>query len=425
MRSIFCALGVAFGLAASTLVSAQRPTLPAQEPTALVNANVVSVRDGKILPKATVVLRDGKIVSVGSAAAPSGLTVIDVRGRYVIPGLIDAHTHIANLRAARTALESGVTTVRSAGVAGYVDVGLRELAKKGAIPGPDVLAAGYHVRPQLAEEAFLSDPVLSPFMNGGVTTADAIRQVVRVNLSHGVDWIKTTSTERAGLPETDPRRQLYTDAEVKVMVEEAALKGISVMAHAHGEEGALAAVQAGVRSIEHGTYLSEDALRLMAQKGTYLVPTYATVLDLVEPGGDYDNRDLQLRGRHMLPRLRETIQQAIKYGVKIVTGADTGYGPNSVTRISHEIEAFVELGMTPLQALQSATSSAADLLAMTSRVGAIEAGFEADLVVVERNPLEQVRTLHDPLLVVSNGRVVVNRLTFAKQAPGSNGGRER
>ena len=425
MRAIVRMFGVAFALAASTLLSAQRPTLPAQEPTALVNANVVNVRDGKILSNATVVLRDGKIVSVGSAAAPSGVTVVDVRGRFVIPGLIDAHTHIANFRAARTALESGVTTVRSAGVAAYVDVGLRELVRKGALPGPDVLAAGYHVRPQLAEEAFLSDPVLSPFMNGGVTTADAIRQVVRANLSHGVDWIKTTSTERAGLAETDPRRQLYTDAEVKVMVEEAALKGIPVMAHAHGEEGALAAVQAGVRSIEHGTYLSEEALRLMAQKGTYLVPTYATVLDLVEPGGDYDNRDLQLRGRHMLPRLRETIQRAIKYGVKIVTGADTGYGPNSVTRISHEIEAFVELGMTPLQALQSATTAAADLLAMTSRVGAMEAGFEADLVVVERNPLEQVRTLHDPLLIVSNGRVVVNRLAFAKQGPGSNGGRER
>ena len=425
MRAIICTLSVASALAVSTLVSAQRSTLSAAEPAVLLNANVVNVRDGKILPNTTVVLRDGKIVSVGSVAAPSGVTVIDVRGRYVIPGLIDAHTHIANFRAARTALESGVTTVRSAGVAGYVDVGLRELARKGALPGPDVLAAGYHVRPQLAEEAFLSDPILSPFMNGGVTTADAIRQVVRANLSHGVDWIKTTSTERAGLPETDPRRQLYTDAEVKLMVEEAAAKDIPVMAHAHGEEGALAAVQAGVRSIEHGTYLSEDALRLMVHKGTYLVPTYATVVDLVEPGGDYDNRDLRLRGRHMLPRLRETVQRAIKYGVKIVTGADTGYGPNSVTRISHEVEAFVELGMSPLQALQSATSSAADLLAMTSRVGAIAPGFEADLVVVERNPLEEVRTLHDPLLIVSNGRVVVNRLAFAKQGPGSNAGRKR
>src|SRR5688572_13113660 len=306
---------------------------------AIRNANVLDIRTGQVIPNTMVVVRDGKIASIGTPAA-AGATVIDARGRFVVPGLIDAHTHIADFASARRALESGVTTVRSAGVSNYADVGLRELAKKGAIAGPDVLAAGYHVRPQLAEEAFLSDPVLSPFMNGGVTTADAIRQVVRTNLSHGVDWIKTTSTERAGLPETDPRRQLYTDAEVRAMVEEASAKGIPVMAHAHGEEGALAAVQAGVRSIEHGTYLSEEALRLMAQKGTYLVPTYATVIDLVEPGGDYDNRDLQLRGRHMLPRLRETVQSAIKHGVKIVTGADTGYGPTSVTRISHEVAAF-------------------------------------------------------------------------------------
>jgi len=423
MRATNCAVGVTLLLGAAAFLSAQGGTLPPQQPTALVSANVVNVRDGRIVPKATVVLRDGKIVSVGEGAAPAGVTVIDVRGRYLIPGLIDAHTHIATFRAARTALESGVTTVRSAGVSGYFDVGFRELVKKGALAGPDFLAAGYHVRPQLAEEAFLTDPVLFPFMNGGVTTPDAIRQVVRAILSHGVDWIKTTSTERAGLPETDPRKQLYTDAEVKVMVDEAAAKGIPVMAHAHGEEGAMAAVQAGVRSIEHGTYLSEDAIRLMAQKGTFLVPTYATVIDLVEPGGDYDNRDLQLRGRHMLPRLRETVQSAIKHGVKIATGADTGYGQTSVTRISREVAAFVDMGMTPLQALQSATTVAADLLNLKSRVGAIEPGLEADLVVVERNPLEQVRTLDDPLLIVSNGRVVVNRLTFGKQ-PGSNGARE-
>ena len=219
MRAIVCAVSLVFPLVVPAFSSAQTGPLPPQEPAALINANVVNVRDGTILPKATIVIRDGKIASVGPGAAPAGVKVIDVRGKFVIPGLIDAHTHIANFRAARTALESGVTTVRSAGVAHYVDVGMRELVKKGALAGPDILAAGYHVRPQLAEEAFLSDPVLSPFMNGRVTTTDAIRQVVKANLSHGVDWIKTTSTERAGLPETDPRRQLYTDAEVKVMVE--------------------------------------------------------------------------------------------------------------------------------------------------------------------------------------------------------------
>lgn len=402
------------------LLIAQRAAVPPQDPTRLVNANVVNVRDGKIVPNATIVLRDGKITSVGTGAA-AGTKVIDVGGRYVVPGLFDAHTHIADLRAARTALESGVTTVRSAGVSGYVDVGLRELVKKGAVAGPDVLAAGYHIRPQLAEEAFLGDPALSPFLNGGVTTADAVRQVVRANLARGVDWIKTHATERGGLPETDPRRQVYTADVVKVMVDEAGAKGIPVMAHAHGEEGALAAVQAGVRSIEHGTYLSDEALRLMAQKGTYLVTTYTIVVDMTQPGGDFDSPDLLLRGRHMLPRVRETVQKAIKLNVKIVAATDTLYGPNSVTRISHEVAALVDMGMTPLQALQSATTVAAEMLGMGSRAGAIQPGLEADLLVVERNPLEHIQTLDDPLLVMSNGRIVINRLSFGRGKSGTNG----
>jgi imidazolonepropionase-like amidohydrolase len=397
---------------------AQRAALP-QDPIAIVNASVVDVRTGHITRNATVTLRDGRIATIGSPgpAPGSGVRVIDARGRYVIPGLFDAHTHIASLSAARTALESGVTSARSAGVSGFVDVGLRELARRGAIAGPDFLAAGYHVRPQLAEDAFLSDPVLWPLMNGGVTTPDAIQQVVRANLARGVDWIKTTSTERAGLPETDPRKQLYTEAEVKVMVDAAAARQIPVMAHAHGEEGAMAAVRAGVRSIEHGTYLSDEALKLMAQKGTFLVPTYATVIDLVEPGGDYDTAGLHLRGAHMLPRLRETVQRAQKLGVKIVAGADTGYGPASVTRIAHEVAAFVDMGLTPLQALQTATTVAAELFGLQGRAGALEPGLEADLVVVERNPLENIRTLQDPLLVVSNGRVALDRLAFAKTDP--------
>lgn len=399
------------------ILVAQYTSVPPQDPTTLVNANVVNVHDGRIVPNATVVLRGGKIASVGTGAAPGGTTIVDVGGRFVVPGLFDAHTHITNLREARTALESGVTTVRSAGVSGYVDVGLRELVRKGAVAGPDVLAAGYHIRPQLAEEAFLGDPALSPFMNEGVTTPDALRHVVRATLARGVDWIKLHATERAGLPETDPRRQVYTADEVKVMVAEAAAKGIPVMAHAHGAEGALAAVQAGVRSIEHGTYLSNEALRLMAQNGTYLVPTYTVVVDMTQPGGEFDHRDLLLRGRHMLARMREMVQNAIKLNVKIVAATDTRYGPNSVGRVSHEVAAFVDMGMTPLQALQSATTTAAEMLEMTSRAGAIQPGLEADLLVVERNPLEEIRTLDDPLLVMSNGRIVVNRLSFGRGRP--------
>jgi len=382
----------------------------------IVNANVVNVRTGAVTPNGGLMIRDGKIAAITGGPSATGGSVIDAGGRYVLPGLIDAHTHIADFAAARRALESGVTTVRSAGVSNYADVGLRELAKKGAIAGPDFLAAGYHVRPQLAPEAFISDPVLSPYMNGGVTTIDAIRQVVRANLSHGVDWIKTTSTERAGTPDTDPRKQLYSEAEVKAMVDEAAAKGIGVMAHAHGEEGAMAAVKAGVRSVEHGTYLSEEALKLMKEKGIYLVPTYATVIDLSQPGGDYDNPGLVLRGAHMLPRLRETVENAHRLGVKIVAGGDTSYGPSSITRIAHEVAAFVEIGLTPLEALQSATTVAAQLLGVDKRTGAIEPGLDADIIVVERNPLEQVRTLQDPLLVVSNGRVAVNRLNFGKSS---------
>ena len=154
---------------------------------------------------------------------------------------------------------------------------------------------------------------------------------MRANLSHGVDWIKTTSTERAGLPETDPRRQLYTDAEVKVMVEEAATKGIPVMAHAHGEEGAMAAVQAGSEASSTARICRRRRCASWRRKARIWCRRTRRSSISTEPGGDYDNRDLLLRGRHMLPRLRETVQRAMKLNVKIVTGANTSYGPASAT----------------------------------------------------------------------------------------------
>jgi hypothetical protein len=137
-------------------------------------------------------------------------------------------------------------------------------------------------------------------------------------VSRGVDFVKTNATERAGLPETDPRRQFYSEAELRAIVTEAGSAGVPVAAHAHGDEGARAAVEAGVRSIEHGTYIGPETLARMVDMGTFLVPTIAIVRDLTIPGGDYDNAVLNIRGRHMLPRVREMARRAHEMGVKVV-----------------------------------------------------------------------------------------------------------
>jgi imidazolonepropionase-like amidohydrolase len=394
-------------------LAAQPTAVPTSESLALVNASVVNVRDGRVTSGVTIVMRAGRIESVGSSAPPANVRTLDLKGKYVLPGLIDAHTHAADFPSFRRALESGVTTVRSAGVSNYADVGYHQLVKSGAMVGPDVLTAGYHVRPQMAQEAFLSDPSYVDLMSG-VTTIEKMRRAVQMNLGHGVDWIKILATERAGTADTDPRKQVYTEDEMRAIVQEAGTRNVPVEAHAHGDEGAMAAVRAGVRSIEHGTYLSDATLQLMKDRGTYLDPTYTTVIDLTDAGGDYDVPALRVRGEHMLPRLRDMIVRAHRLGVKIVTGSDTAYGPNSLTRIGQEVTHFVEMGFTPLQAIQSATLVNAELLRLEKAVGVVEPGYEADLIAVEQNPLERVVTLQDPLLVISNGRVGLDRLDFGR-----------
>ncbi|HUU32728.1 MAG TPA: amidohydrolase family protein [Vicinamibacterales bacterium] len=416
MRLPFLSVALAATLAVvvSWPLVAQTAAPPAA-PLMIVNAAVVDTATGAVRRGQVVVLRDGRIESVGTVppAAAMAPRRVDVGGRYVVPGLIDAHVHIATATAMRAALESGVTTVRSAGVSHFVDVGLRDLVKRGFLPGPDVLAAGYHVRPQPAAEAFLDAPDLGDLI-AGLTTPDALRRFVRFNLGRTVDWIKVLATERAGTPDTDPRKQVYSEAELALVVAEAAARGVPVLAHAHGAEGALAAVKAGVRSIEHGTYLSDETLTLMAQKGTFFDPTADVVNDLAMPGGDYDNASLQRRGQMMKPVLVDTIRRARALGVKIAAGSDTGYGPSSIARISREVLELVEAGLPALAALQSATTVNAELLKLESQIGQVRPGFEADLIVVDANPLEQPRTLLDPLLVISNGRVGLDRLSFGK-----------
>jgi imidazolonepropionase-like amidohydrolase len=381
------------------------------QPVVLTHANVIDGLGGEVLADRAVSVRDGKIAAIAPAGSPADGRVYDLRGKYVLPGLIDAHVHVASVAQAKKALSHGVTTVRSMGVSGYVDVGLRELASRRVIDAPEVLAAGYHVRPNPAEEFFLDEPDLADLFSG-VKGAAAYRRVTAANLERGVDWIKITSTERAGLPGTDPRKQTMSQEEVAAVVDEATKRGVRVACHAHGDEGGRAAVLAGVRSIEHGTYLSEETLQLMKQKGTYLVPTVAVVTDLMAPGGDYDDPVLQVRGRHMLPRIMEVVREARALGVPIVAATDTGYRVDGTLTLQHEIEMLVKCGLTPMEAIQSATKVASELLGIKDRTGTIRAGLEADLIVVDRNPLEDILSLQDVLFVVNDGKVVLDRLSF-------------
>jgi imidazolonepropionase-like amidohydrolase len=403
----------AIALVLALVFAAVGPAQGTSRTVVLAHANLVDGVRGAFASNASVVIRDGKIADVvtGPFTPPADAQVIDVGGRYVLPGLIDCHTHIASLASAKRALESGVTTVRSASTPAFQDITLRELSKQGIIPGPDVVATGVFVRGDMGE-AVLADPRLGAL--NGVGTEAALRQLVRINAEHGVNYIKTWGTQRAGLPNTDPRQQTYTEEQLRIIVDEATKAGLPVMAHAHGDEGAYAAVKAGVRSIEHGTYLSDSTLALMKQRGTFFVPTYITVVDLAEPGGDYDDPILRARGAHMLPRLAETVRKAHRLGIPIATGADTQYGPESLSRISGEVGALVDLGFTPLEALRAATTVAAELIGLGGKTGAIQTGLEGDVIVVERNPLEDIRALADVLVVVSNGRVALNRLPFGR-----------
>lgn len=400
-------------LAVAALVLAFSPPAGARD-HALIHATVIDGAGGPLLQNATVVIRGGKIAAVSNLPAPGGIETLDLQGRYLLPGFIDAHNHLDNPEAARRALHSGVTTVRSLGDAYMQALGTRDLIRGGFVEGPEILCSGPIIRPKPGIPFYVTFPQFGRWLNGELRGAANIAEVVRAVLARGVDLIKVGASERAGLADTDPRRQELDYQELKAAVDEAARAGKFVAAHAHDEKGAEDAVRAGVRSIEHGTYMNERTLRMMKEKGTFFVPTLAIMSPLGDPQSDREE-DVALRIRtwHMQTALQKVFRRAKELGIVIAAATDGSYGSGDDTarvRLQHDMEQMVACGFSPMEAITAATRSAAMVLGIESRTGSIAVGKEADLIVLDRNPLEDFRVVFEPLVVLSDGKVILNRM---------------
>jgi imidazolonepropionase-like amidohydrolase len=370
------------------------------------HVNLIDGVSPQVLRDVTVVVQGGRIGSVASATAQesAGTRVIDLRGRWMLPGLIDMHAHLRDLASARAALRSGVTTVRSLGSGHFVDVGIRELHAAGAPDLPHVVAAGYHIRHRMAQEFFVDTPKLWPMMGGLSGDAD-VRSAVRALADRNVDVIKVMMTERAGMPDADPLKRELTDLELAAAIAEAKSAGLPVAAHAHTDESGRAAVLAGVRTIEHGTLLSEETLALMRERGTCLVPTISFWQDMLDAGGDYDHPILTARAEEMLPRVQNATALAWKLGVAVAAGSDMRYATSNTRQVADEVAELIGAGLPPMDAIKAATSIAAMCLYLETITGAVRPGLEADLVVLERDPLLDIDALRDVVLVVNDGAI--------------------
>jgi imidazolonepropionase-like amidohydrolase len=341
---------------------------------------------------------------------------IDLRDAWVLPGLIDAHIHLTGIAGARRMLSLGATTGRSMFAWNYCDVGLRALHKRGDADIPTILASGYAVvafpvkfAPDISA-LFLDNPSLDDLRSSDRIGSDGARRIVRANADNDVDWIKVFANERAGVLETDPSTRNLNDEELTAAVQEATRLGLPTAAHAYSDDDVLAAVKAGVRSIEHGSLITEPTLKLMRDRGVFFVPTLSPFrLDLAS-SASAEMRPLRPRMEMMLDNGRKAVLIARRLGIPIVAGADTSYEQGESTVIEEIIE-MASAGLSNLEAIRSATSIAADCLKISAAKGVLKPGMDADLVVYPGNPVKDLTLLRNPILIINNGKVFLNKLS--------------
>ena len=397
-------------------------------------ARIFDAVDGTLRNNAFVLVEGDKIISV-TATAPDGAKVIDLGDATLLPGFIDAHTHLTQDYAkdfykefyqesfrfpaeqallasqyARRTLQAGFTTVRNVGAEDWVDGGLRNSINAGVTVGPRMLTAihaigvtGGHCdqSPYPPEKI----PPLGP-INGVCDSADSCREAVRDQMKWGADVIKICASGGV-LSRSDPVDvPQLTPEEMSAIVSEAHKWGRKVAAHCHGDLAARLAIEAGVDSIEHGTFLTEDTLKLMKKKGVWLVPTrmaaywVGTVADNYPP-------PIAIKARAIGSVHATMFKTALRVGVNIAFGTDAGVFPHGMN--AHEFALMVELGMAPAAALQSGTRDAAKLLGVDTDSGTLEAGKFADIVAVPGNVLDHIEATEHPLFVMRHGQIYVQR----------------
>ena len=397
---------------------------------------VLDVSTGELLPDRAVVIDDERISRVMSAAdLPSDVPLRDLTGHTLLPGLIDCHAHLVGeedsghgytelltrtgaqeamtgVRNARDTLRAGFTSVRDVGTyRAFVDVALRDAIEAGWTPGPRMMVAGAYVSctggggdiSGLAPDA---EPLVPVELRVGVAdTVDDVRRVVRRILYGGADLIKLIATGAVMSDNGNPGVPELTEQQIRAAVEEAALHGAHVAAHAHGAEGIKRAIRGGVHSIEHGSLMDDEGVAMMAEHGTWLV---ADIYD-----GDYIaeigrregwKADVLRKNDETTSAQRAMFEKCLKAGVKIAFGTDSGIYPHGWN--ARQLAYHVRHGQTALEAIRSATLSAAELMGWTDRVGRVAPGLYADLVAVAGDPTHDVRLLEEIPFVMKGGEVV-------------------
>jgi imidazolonepropionase-like amidohydrolase len=392
--------------------------------------HVLDVKSGKMLSDQAIVIEGDNIVGVGPASATpaADATTIDLPNATVLPGLIDAHTHLTfnpsfgyeilgisiprealiGAHNARVTLEAGFTTVRNVGARGYSDVALRDAINAGDVPGPRMLVSG----PALSITGGHCDNDLLPYEYHSTSdgVADGIENVqhkTREIIKYGADLIKVCATGGVLSKGDDPNASQYTLEEMKAIVADAHRLGRKVAAHAHGAQGVIWASEAGVDSVEHGHLMNDAAIATLKKNGTYLVPTLYLIDWQKENAAkanlpDYTRHKMQI----VSEAAKTNAKKAIEAGVKIGLGTDAAVYPHGLN--AHELAVYVSLGMTSLQAIQTATINDADLLGWSDKIGTLEAGKWADIIAVDGDPLQDVTTLQHVKFVMKGGAVVKN-----------------